>query len=378
MLSRLSRTVSNRIAPLFGAAVIGVAAWTPAEAGEATWGPWESLGGRLSNSSLPECRRQGGTIDCWALSPAVSPSPGNNLVWLRGDGETWAEWVNLGGALRAAPECVSRGDEIDCFGAAVATQGSQLAHIAYDGRDWGNWEPLGGSVKQKPACLAGPGQEITCLALAFSATLTADGVGLWYYRFDGQAWQPATLIAFPDGVTSSLRPMCTDTARGTQCFTVDKAAQLWTILRDKDGVWGNWEPLAPGIGIGETPHCLASGIKLDCFSKSKSGAETNGRLISASFNGRTWSQWLEVGDKTLQSQPYCNELGSGFDCYWTSPPAAGGELRRRQLDHSTWRPEENLGGAVKFRPECLATPGGQRIDCFAQGTDNTLHHRAFD
>src|SRR4051812_31819623 len=354
MLSRSSRTVSNRIAPLFGAAVIGVAAWTPAEAGEATWGPWESLGGDVR--SLPECQLQGQTIDCWALSA------GGTMSWLRGDGETWDAWVNLGGTLRAAPECVSQGDEIDCFAAAIAAQGSQLTHISYDGEVWGGWEPLGGSVKQKPACLAGPGQEITCLALS------ADGSGLWYYLFDGEAWRPATKIAFPAGVTSTLRSMCTDTARGTECFAVDTTKRLWTIQRDKDGAWGDWEPLATGIA--ETPQCIASGVKLDCFSRS-----TGNRLISASFSGKSWSQWLETGSATVQSQPYCNKLGSGFDCYWTS---SANELWHHQQQHGVWLAEEDLGGPVLARPECLATRGGQWIDCFVQGTDNPLRHRAFD
>ena len=84
---------------------------------------------------------------------------------------------------------------------------------------------------------------------------------------------------------------------------------------------------------------------------------------------------MEVGEATVQSQPYCNKLGSGFDCYWTSP---NNELRHRQMQHSVWLPEENLGGNVRARPACLATPGGQRIDCFAEGPANTFHHLAFD
>ena len=151
--------------------------------------------------------------------------------------------------------------------------------------------------------------------------------------------------------------------------------QLLVIWRDKDGTWGEWEQVAPGVGIAETPHCLASGVKLDCFSRS-----VNNRLISASFDGRNWSQWLETGSATVQSQPYCNKLGSGFDCYWTSPtaPTSRNELWHREQQHGVWLAEEDLGGTVTARPECLATPGGQRIDCFVQGTDNTLRHRAFD
>ncbi len=132
-------------------------------------------------------------------------------------------------------------------------------------RPWGEWESLGGAVRQKPACLAGPGQQITCVALGADALANN---GLWYYLFDGQDWQPATLLAFPSGVTATLRPMCTDTADGTICFEADSKDQLWAIRRDKDGTWGDWEQLAPGVGITETPHCLSSGKKLDCFSKS--------------------------------------------------------------------------------------------------------------
>ena len=63
-------------------------------------------------------------------------------------------------------------------------------------------------------------------------------------------------------------------------------------------------------------------------------------------------------------------------------PAATNDLRRRQLVNGTWLPEENLAGSVQARPECLATPGGQRIDCFVQGfgpeQNNKLQHLVFD
>jgi hypothetical protein len=108
-------------------------------------------------------QRQGQTIDCWFLSSGA-------LAWVRGDGKTW-QWENLAGRLRAAPECVSRGREIDCFAASAVTGGG-LGHLAYDGQDWGDWELLGGSnLRQKPACLAGPGQQISCVAQGTNNTL---------------------------------------------------------------------------------------------------------------------------------------------------------------------------------------------------------------
>jgi hypothetical protein len=133
-------------------------------------------------------------------------------------------------------------------------------------------------------------------------------------------------IPFPIDVTSTFRPMCTDTARGIECFAVDSRRNLWTIQPSSGASSDDWRQLATAIA--EPPHCLASGTKLDCFSRS-----IGNRLISASFDGKTWSQWLEVGPATVQSQPYCNKLGSGFDCYWTSPDF---ELRRLQKDHGVW------------------------------------------
>ncbi len=69
------------------------------------------------------------------------------------------------------------------------------------------------------------------------------------------------------------------------------------------------------------------------------------------------------------SQPYCNKLGGGFDCYWTSP--SPGELWRSGGDETAWSAPENLsaGSAVRIqlRPVCLAKPGAPRIDCFALG-----------
>ena len=373
MLSRSSSITSNRLASLVGAATIAAAACTPAAADQATWGPWENLGG-----PIPHCRN----VDSKGKHRLLGVDRQPAGIWLRGDGETWAGWVDLGGTLRAAPECVSRATRSTASLPPPRPKEVSSPTSATTATIGVTWELLGGSVKQKPACLAGPGQEITCLALA--AAVAADGSGLWYYLFDGTAWHQPTLLAFPAGVTSTLRPMCTDTARGTACFAVDTTKplkQLSVIWRDKDGTWGEWEQVAPGVGIAETPHCLASGVKLDCFSRS-----VNNRLISASFDGRNWSQWLETGSATVQSQPYCNKLGSGFDCYWTSPsptpqqPSQQNELWHREQQHGVWLAEEDLGGTgtVTARPECLATPGGQRIDCFVQGTDNTLRHRAFD
>ena len=169
MLSRSSSITSNRLASLVGAATIAA---PPARPPRRTRRP--GARGRAWAAPSPHCRNvscQGQTIDCWALSTAAS------WLWLRGDGETWDEWVNLGGTLRAAPECVSRGDEIDCFAAAIAAKGSQLAHISYDGNNWGDLGVLGGSVKQKPACLAGPGQEIT---LSRASRPTAPACGITY------------------------------------------------------------------------------------------------------------------------------------------------------------------------------------------------------
>jgi hypothetical protein len=167
---------SQTVSCLVGAMIVAVGCTTapPGAAAEGAWGPWGALEA-TTVTSLPECQRQGQTIDCWALST------GNTLVWLRGDGENWAVQRTLLGSVRAAPECVSRGNEIDCFAALVAGAGGGLGHIVYDGQNWTAGNPLGGSVKQKPACLAGPGQQITCVALA------ADDSGWWYYHFDGQA-----------------------------------------------------------------------------------------------------------------------------------------------------------------------------------------------
>lgn len=353
-------TVTTSVAAVAAAVLLAPVMPTPAAAASGEWGAWESLGGTVR--LLPDCHLQGRTIDCWALGTGSSSGAGSNVMWLRGDGETWAPWENLGGAFRAAPECVSRGGETDCFATEVLAVGSELGHITYDGQEWGTWESLGGLVKQKPDCVTEAGQRITCVALA------TDDSGWWYYHFDGQEWAPAARLDFPAGVKSTLRPGCVDTPRGTECFMVDTTRRLWATQREQDGTWSDWVPLATGIA--EPPYCLATGAKLDCFSRS-----VTSRLISASFNGDSWSQWTEIGDPTVQSQPYCNKLGSGFDCYWTSPD---NELRRRQRDHAVWLPEEDLGGNVRARPACVATPGGQRIDCFAEGPDNTLHHLAYD
>jgi hypothetical protein len=270
---------------------------------------------------------------------------------------------------------VSRGHEIDCFAASAVTGGG-LGHLAYDGQKWGDWELLGGSnLRQKPACLAGPGQQISCVALDLPPNVngtTPPSDRWWYYHFDGQAWQPAEPIPFAN-FTSTLRPMCTATAGDVACFAVDRGGQLWMIERDQGDTWGSRAFVTSGIA--EPPHCLASGARLDCFSRS-----TGNQLISGSFDGASWSAWLPAGSATVQSQPYCNRLGSGFDCYWTTPATGehANELHRMRLDHGLWLPEEELEGNVRARPECLATPGGQRIDCFAQGTSSTLQHRAFD
>jgi hypothetical protein len=313
----------------------------------------ESLGGDLR--SLPECLRVGPTTHCWGLSA------GSTMGWWR-DGA----YVNLGGPIRAAPECVARGGRMDCFAAAPAATGG-LATIAYDGAGWGSWSRIGAAqLRQKPACVL-QGGEIGCVALAD----VAHPVNGWWAFAPGTGEEPRP-VPFPAGVGTNLRPMCEVAARGTHCFAVSTAAatagQLWTILRSKQGEWGAWQPIHTDVPLGETPHCLASGVKLDCFART-AGADR--RLIAGSFDGRSWGRWAPVGEGTVMSQPYCAKLGSGFDCFYTSP---AGDLRRRQLVRGVWQGEATLGGPARARPECLADPGGHDTACYVQGGtgDNTL------
>jgi hypothetical protein len=344
---------------------------TGARAAEGEWQPWTQLEGSIVNS-LPDCLMQGRRIDCWARSTAA----GNPLIWNSSpDGDTWSGWENLGGTLRVGPKCVEHAGRFDCFGATQPVTGSQLAHLSYDDDERGEWVILTGgpAVDQRPSCVTGPGQTINCFV-----TTTADE--FWRVELDKSgewSWEEVSIA----GLRSEHRPECVARTGGIDCFIIETirpapgapatARNLWTRRLDKDG-WGEWEPLASDVG--EPPHCLVSGVKLDCFSRT--GLEAPFQLISATYNGRDWSQWIPRGGNVM-SQPYCNKLGGGFDCYWTSP--SPGELWRSGGDETAWSAPENLGGTIQLRPVCLANPGAPRIDCFALGgPGNTLHQRSRD
>lgn len=340
---------------------------------EGEWREWTRLEGDTV-SSLPDCLMQGRRIDCWVRSTGA-PS---TLLWNSSpDGDAWSGWVNLGGTLRVGPKCVEQGGRFDCFGATQDVTGSQLAHLSYDDDDRGEWVILEGGppVSQRPSCVTGPGQTINC----FVTTTPGE---LWRVELDrtgGHSWEKVSI----DPLKTTLRPECVSRTSGIDCFIIEAikpasgpaVRRLWT-RRLEHGEWGGSAWLADDVG--EPPHCLVSGVKMDCFSRT--GTDPNFELNRASYNGRDWSQWVKLGG-SVQSQPYCNRLGSGFDCYWTSP---AGELWRSGGDETSWSAPENLGGSIRLRPVCLAAPGAPRIDCFAQGRGtlaqggNALHQKSRD
>lgn len=348
-------------APTFGGALfLAACASVPAGAAsdEQGWGEWQSRGGELA--SFPDCDLHGTRIDCWARGSG-------GLVWNRYEEGAWAGWKALGGPLRAAPSCVEHGDSLSCFAARLGG-GSPLLQFTYLGGDaWAGPVPIGGSAKQQPACITGPGQAINCFALGGTS---GNSEPLFHYRFDGTAWHDPVDVSVV--IKSTLRPECVDRAGGIDCLLVDTQDEDTKTLyhaRLVGDTWTDWGFVTTEVA--EPPQCLVQGQRLDCISRS-----TADLLVMGSYDGESWGPWTSpldnVGVGPVQSRPYCNPLGSGFDCYWTTPhsDAVPGELWRRQFGVSGWLPAESLGrppGGVQMQPVCLAQPGGQHIDCFVRG-----------
>jgi hypothetical protein len=297
---------TNLKATLGGALVLAAYASLPVAAApkEQGWGEWQDLGGELA--SFPDCDLHGNRIDCWARGTG-------GLIWNRYEQGAWAGWKVLGGPLRAAPSCVEHGGSLDCFAARSRTPGSTgpLLQFTYLGDDaWTAPIERGGSAKQQPACVTGPGQAINCFALGGATTGPEP---LFRYEFDGTTWHSPVNVS--GVIESTLRPECVDRAGGIDCLLVDDQVEDVKTLyhaRLVDGTWSEWE-LVTNV-VGEPPQCLVQGQRMDCISRS-----TAKLLVMGSYDGEDWGPWtgpldnVDVGP--VQSRPYCNPLGSGFDCY---------------------------------------------------------------
>ena len=75
---------------------------------------------------------------------------------------------------------------------------------------------------------------------------------------------------------------------------------------------------------------------------------------------------------TAEAKPTCVSWSANrIDCFARGTDNA---MHHRWWNGSSWGGWETLGGVITTRPECVAW-SSNRLDCFARGTDNAMYHR---
>jgi hypothetical protein len=91
-------------------------------------------------------------------------------------------------------------------------------------------------------------------------------------------------------------------------------------------------------------------------------------------SGQSWQGWEYLGGIVMEA-PDCVSWGPNrIDCFARGTDNA---MHHRWWDGAAWHGWESLGGVIMDAPDCVSW-GPNRIDCFARGTDNAMHHRWWD
>jgi hypothetical protein len=88
----------------------------------------------------------------------------------------------------------------------------------------------------------------------------------------------------------------------------------------------------------------------------------------------SWGGWENLGG-TIKEAPNCVSWGANrIDCFARGDDNA---MHHRWWDGVAWRDWDNLGGTITGAPNCVSL-GANRIDCFARSTDRAMWRRWWD
>jgi len=308
----------------------------------------------------------------------------------RAQADIWSGWEHLGtpstpsgAGILETPNCVSwQARRIDCF-----ARGADRAmwHRWFDGRAWHGWESLGGEILEVPNCVSWKTRRIDCFARGTDQAM--------YHRwFDGNAWRgwehlgaPST----PSGAGVLETPNCVSwQARRIDCFARGADRAMWHRWFDGNA-WRGWENLGgpePERIILDAPNCVSwEAHRIDCFARGADQA-----MHHRWFDGSAWRGWENLGgpapEGVILDAPNCVSWEAHrIDCF---ARGAGRVMWHRWFDRGAWLGWEYLGapsthsGAGIVETSILETPNcvsseARRIDCFARGADQAMHHSSF-
>ena len=386
MLKRSS--ITSKLLFVLGAA-FGMTTTVGVERAQADiWSGWEHLGTPSTPSGAgiletPNCVSwQARRIDCFARGA-------DRAMWHRWfDGRAWHGWESLGGEILEVPNCVSwKTRRIDCF--ARGTD-QAMYHRWFDGNAWRGWDhlgapstPSGAGVLETPNCVSWQARRIDCFARGADRAM-------WHRWFDGNAWRGWENLGGPEPERIILdAPNCVSwEAHRIDCFA--RGADQAMHHRWFDGsAWRGWENLggpAPEGVILDAPNCVSwEAHRIDCFAR---GA---GRVMwHRWFDRGAWLGWEYLGapsthsgagivETSILETPNCvSSEARRIDCFARGADQA---MHHSSFDGNAWRGWENLGGPGLQRiileaPNCVSW-GANRIDCFGRGGDRALWHQWF-
>ncbi len=93
--------------------------------------------------------------------------------------------------------------------------------------------------------------------------------------------------------------------------------------------------------------------------------------ITVPAQPRRWSGWEDLGGVILDGPAVASWATNRLDVFATGTNNA---MHHKWWDGRAWRGWESLGGVIDDAPAAVSW-GPNRIDCFARGMDNHLHHK---
>lgn len=137
-----------------------------------------------------------------------------------------------------------------------------------------------------------------------------------------------------------------------------------------NGRWQSWESL--GGTIADPPSCVFAAGMINCFVRGADNAMYQVARAAAAVTPSPW-RWTSHGG-VIKGTPSCISWdGSRIDCF---ARGANDELHHTWND-GTWHPWENLGGNIQDSPNCISWEVN-RIDCFGRGAGNAMFHVWYD
>lgn len=249
----------------------------------------------------------------------------DNTLWHQwSEGGNWTGPESLGGVLFSAPGVASQAPgQLDVF---VQGGSNTLWQRQWDAQGWSAWTPIAGEgqITSAPAAVSWGRGRVDVFA-------RGNPDGLWHMWFDGRWFGPENLggglIGGPAAATWAANRVHVF-VRGTN----NALHQRWY-----DGQWHDWESLTNANTMTSDPAAVSWGPdRIDVFY----------RGVEHAIYTRWWDGVAWRGPVSLGAPPLTNNIGT-------------------------------LEGAASSGP-AVSSPGPNRLELFARGTNSRVWRRSWD